>query len=60
MRAPAAFIHPEDKPREILQVFDNTGTWSLPVVDQQNIFLGFISKSSILMSYRQLLKGYSN
>jgi len=60
MRAPAAFIHPEDKPREILQIFDNTGTWSLPVVDQQNIFLGFISKSSILMSYRQLLKGYSN
>lgn len=60
MRAPAAFIHPEDKPREILQIFDNTGTWSLPVVDQQNIFLGFISKSSILMSYRQLLKGYSD
>ena len=60
MRAPAAFIHPDDKPREILQVFDNTGTWSLPVVDQQNIFLGFISKSSILMSYRQLLKGYSD
>lgn len=60
MRAPAAFIHPDDKPREILQIFDNTGTWNLPVVDQQNIFLGFISKSSILMSYRQLLKGYSN
>lgn len=60
MRAPAAFIHPDDKPIEILQIFDNTGTWSLPVVDQQNIFLGFISKSSILMSYRQLLKGYSN
>ena len=60
MRAPAAFIHPDDKPREILQIFDNTGTWSLPVIDQQNIFLGFISKSSILMSYRQLLKGYSN
>ncbi|MDN5423358.1 MAG: chloride channel protein [Chryseobacterium sp.] len=60
MRAPAAFIHHDDKPREILQIFDNTGTWSLPVVDQQNIFLGFISKSSILMSYRQLLKGYSN
>lgn len=60
MRAPAALIHPDDKPREILQVFDNTGTWSLPVVDQTNVFLGFISKSSILMSYRQLLKGYSD
>lgn len=60
MKAPAAFIHPDDKPRDILQIFDNTGTWSLPVVDQMNVFIGFISKSLILTSYRQLLKDYSD
>ncbi|WP_100074265.1 chloride channel protein [Chryseobacterium camelliae] len=60
MRAPAALISPESKPLEILQVFDNTGVWNLPVVDSNNMFIGFISKSSILMSYRQLLKDYSN
>jgi CIC family chloride channel protein len=60
MRAPAAFIHPEDKARDILQIFDNTDTWSLPVVDEENIFLGFISKSSILTSYRDLLRDYSD
>jgi CIC family chloride channel protein len=59
MKAPPALIKPEDKPLEILQIFDDTGFWNLPVVDQNNKFVGFISKSSILMSYRQVLKGYS-
>ncbi|WP_415327311.1 chloride channel protein [Chryseobacterium sp. MMS23-Vi53] len=59
MKAPPAIIHPENQPLEILQTFDDTGVWNLPVVDQNNIFIGFISKSTILMSYRQLLKEYS-
>lgn len=59
MKAPSAVIHPEDKPLEILQIFDNTGAWNLPVVTQTNEFIGFISKSSILMNYRKLLKEYS-
>lgn len=59
MKAPPAIIHPENQPLEILQIFDDTGVWNLPVVDTNNKFLGFISKSTILMSYRQLLKEYS-
>jgi CIC family chloride channel protein len=59
MKAPPAVIHPENQPLEILQTFDDTGVWNLPVVDSQNKFIGFISKSTILMSYRQLLKEYS-
>ncbi|MBO6200350.1 MAG: CBS domain-containing protein, partial [Chryseobacterium sp.] len=59
MKAPAALIKPEDLPLDILQIFDDTGTWNLPVVNHNNEFIGFISKSSILMSYRQVLKGYS-
>ncbi|OCA73905.1 chloride channel protein [Chryseobacterium arthrosphaerae] len=60
MKAPPAILHREDKPLEILQTFDNTGVWNLPVVSEANDFIGFISKSSILMSYRQLLKEYSD
>lgn len=60
MKAPLAVIRYEDKPLEILQIFDDTGVWDLPVVDDKNIFIGFVSKSTILMSYRQLLKEYSN
>jgi CIC family chloride channel protein len=60
MKTPPAIIHPEDRPLEILQIFDDTGVWNLPVVDDTNRFIGFISKSKILMSYRQLLKEYSD
>ncbi|MDQ0594168.1 CIC family chloride channel protein [Chryseobacterium ginsenosidimutans] len=59
MKAPPAVIRPENQPLEILQTFDDTGVWNLPVVDGNNKFIGFISKSTILMSYRQLLKEYS-
>ncbi|WP_343680820.1 chloride channel protein [Chryseobacterium arthrosphaerae] len=60
MKAPPAILHREDKPLEILQTFDDTSVWNLPVVSEANDFIGFISKSSILMSYRQLLKEYSD
>lgn len=60
MKTPLAIIHPEDRPLEILQIFDDTGVWNLPVVDNTNKLIGFISKSKILMSYRQLLKEYSD
>ncbi|MEJ5105652.1 chloride channel protein [Chryseobacterium sp. MYb328] len=60
MKTPPAIVYPENKPLEILQTFDDTGVWNLPVVNKNNDFIGFISKSSILMSYRQLLKEYSD
>ncbi len=59
MKVPPAIITPDNKAHEILQIFDDTGFWNLPVVDQNNKFIGFISKSSILIGYRQLLKLYS-
>lgn len=60
MKAPPAVIHPEDEPLKIIQIFDDTGVWNLPVVDVHNRFIGFISKSTVLMSYRELLKEYSD
>jgi chloride channel protein, CIC family len=60
MKAPPAVIYRDNKPLEILQTFDDTGVWNLPITSENNDFIGFISKSSILMSYRQLLKEYSD
>ncbi|MDN5397180.1 MAG: chloride channel protein, partial [Chryseobacterium sp.] len=48
MKAPPAVIYPENQPLEILQIFDDTGVWNLPVTNEYNDFVGFISKSSIL------------
>ena len=60
MKSPPAVIHPQDQPVKVLQIFDTTDTWNLPVVSDQNVFIGFISKSSILTGYRELLKTYSD
>jgi len=59
VKVPAAVVMLSDKPMKIIQTFDDTSTWNLPVVDEENRFIGFISKSAILTSYRQLLKDYS-
>ncbi|MBQ9465572.1 MAG: chloride channel protein [Muribaculaceae bacterium] len=47
---------PMDK---VMDTFDHTGAWNLPVVDEQGRYVGFVSKSKIFSSYRQVLKHYS-
>lgn len=58
MKAPPAIVKIEDDMRDIIRKFDDTNTWNLPVVAGEK-FVGFISKSTVLNQYRQLLKGYS-
>ena len=41
--------------QSILPKFEDKNTWMLPVVDKENHYLGFISKSRILNAYRQQL-----
>jgi CIC family chloride channel protein len=59
MKVPPAVVNLRDDAVAILKTFDDTGAWHLPVVDEDDKFVGFISKSKILTSYRQLLKDYS-
>ncbi|MDE6300683.1 MAG: chloride channel protein [Muribaculaceae bacterium] len=42
----------------VMDKFDKTGAWNLPVVDQTGLYYGFISKSKIFNSYRRVLKHY--
>ncbi len=41
--------------QSLLPKFKENNTWMLPVVDKQNHYLGFISKSRILNAYREQL-----
>ena len=41
--------------QSILPRFEQNNTWMLPVVDRENHYLGFISKSRILNAYREAL-----
>ncbi len=42
----------------VMDKFDRTGAWNLPVVDEQGKYYGFISKSKIFNSYRRVLRHY--
>lgn len=43
----------------VMQIFDKTGAWNLPVVDSEGRYCGFVSKSKIFNSYRRVLRHYS-
>ena len=44
---------------QIMQTFDDTKAWNLPVVDEEGRYQGFVSKSKIFNSYRQVLVHFS-
>lgn len=55
MTEPPAVIVNEMPMNVIMDMFDQTGAWNLPVIDKHGKYLGFVSKSSILNSYRSVL-----
>jgi CIC family chloride channel protein len=55
MIQPADRILDKEQVQSVLPKFDESNTWMLPVVDKENHYLGFISKSRILNAYRQQL-----
>ena len=58
MKAPPARIDVNESMESVMKKFDETQAWNLPVI-RGDKFLGFISKSGLLNSYRQLLLSYS-
>lgn len=42
----------------VMDKFDRSGAWNLPVVDETGKYYGFISKSKIFNSYRRVLRHY--
>ena len=56
MKQPEALLSVNDTMDVVVSVFDRTGAWRLPVLDSERKYLGFISKSRLLMAYRAELK----
>ena len=56
--APAKLIESNGM-EQVMQTFDETKAWNLPVVDESGKYLGFVSKSKIFNSYRQVLVHFS-
>lgn len=59
MSAASMRVLKDDQMETVMKKFDDTGAWNLPVVDNDGKYVGFVSKSKIFNSYRQLLQRYS-
>ena len=56
MSEPPAYIHSDEKMESVVAKFEKTDAWRLPVIDSDGRYLGYISKSRLLMAYREELK----
>lgn len=59
METPPEYIYYGEKMGSVMNKFDKTGAWRLPVIDENRKYLGFISKSRLLTAYRAELKEIS-
>ncbi len=55
MRDPPAFISTKDSMQKVMNTFEITGAWNLPVINEEK-YIGFVSKSRIFNTYRTKLK----
>jgi len=59
MTSPPAVLRFDLPMEKVMEIFEDTGAWNLPVVDQERRYLGFVSKSKIFNSYRNVLVHFS-
>lgn len=59
MSSPPARIDVSLPMEKVMEIFDKTNAWNLPVVDNEK-YIGFVSKSKIFNSYRRVLRHYSD
>ena len=59
MNSPQAILTDTMPMGKVMEIFEDTGAWNLPVVDEQKKYLGFVSKSKIFNSYRHVLVHFS-
>lgn len=60
MSKPVARLNINDTMDVVLLTFDKTKAWTLPVVDSEGIFMGFIRKSHVLTVYRETMADLSD
>lgn len=60
MTSPPALLNTTMPLEKVMDIFEESGSWYLPVVDENKIYLGFVSKSKIFDSYRKVLVNFSD
>jgi len=59
MTSPYAILKADMPMEKVMEIFEDTGAWNLPVVDTDRRYIGFVSKSKIFNSYRHVLVHFS-
>jgi len=59
MTSPPALLNATMPMEKVMDIFEDTNSWYLPVVDDNKVYLGFCSKSKIFNSYRHVLVHFS-
>jgi chloride channel protein, CIC family len=55
MKKPAAVLREDQDMHTVMEKFDITHSWYLPVLDKEKKFIGFISKTKVFNRYREIL-----
>jgi len=58
MRIPPSYLDVRESIETVMDAFEKTGAWNLPVLDS-GFYVGFISKSRLYARYRELLVQFS-
>lgn len=57
MKKPPAVLYLHQDMHTVMEKFDITQSWYLPVLDKDRKFIGFISKTKLFNKYREILAG---
>jgi chloride channel protein, CIC family len=55
MKKPAAVLYADQDMHSVMEKFDVTHSWYLPVLNKEKKFIGFISKTKLFNKYREIL-----
>ncbi len=55
MKSTSEYVYTDDSMEAVMQKFERSEAWNLPVVDRMRRYKGFVSKSKIFSAYREQL-----
>ena len=59
MTPPPAILHTTDPAEDVMKHFDDTGAQALPVLNEDGELLGYISRTHMYASYREIVADLS-
>ena len=60
MHRPLNYVFIDERMESVMDKFERSGAWNLPVLDDRFRYMGFVSKSRIFSAYREQLSQVSH